>query len=79
VRLRVDAKRHETTTDPGYFAALSAGSVRSLELQGGPYSVEEANEVLHVVAPLERSTQISSGHGKRWRILSRAKPASSTS
>ena len=35
-------KRYLTTTDPGYFATLSAGSVRSLELQGGPFSVEEA-------------------------------------
>jgi [1-hydroxy-2-(trimethylamino)ethyl]phosphonate dioxygenase len=42
VRLHVDAKRYLTATDPGYFATLSAGSVRSLELQGGPFSAEEA-------------------------------------
>jgi phosphonate degradation associated HDIG domain protein len=37
VRLHVDAKRYLTAIDPGYFAILSAGSVRSLELQGGPF------------------------------------------
>jgi [1-hydroxy-2-(trimethylamino)ethyl]phosphonate dioxygenase len=37
VRLHVDAKRYLTGTDPGYFATLSPGSVRSLELQGGPF------------------------------------------
>lgn len=42
VRLHVDAKRYLTATDPGYFATLSAASVRSLELQGGPFSAEEA-------------------------------------
>ena len=38
VRLHVNAKRYLTATDSGYFATLSAGSVRSLELQGGPFS-----------------------------------------
>jgi phosphonate degradation associated HDIG domain protein len=42
VRLHVDAKRYLTGTDPGYFATLSPGSVRSLELQGGPFSPELA-------------------------------------
>jgi [1-hydroxy-2-(trimethylamino)ethyl]phosphonate dioxygenase len=42
VRLHVDAKRYLTATDRGYFATLSAGSVRSLELQGGPFSAEKA-------------------------------------
>jgi predicted HD phosphohydrolase len=42
VRLHVDAKRYMTATDPGYFATLSAASVRSLELQSGPFSAEEA-------------------------------------
>jgi len=37
VRLHVDAKRYLTATDAGYFATLSPGSVRSLELQGGPF------------------------------------------
>jgi phosphonate degradation associated HDIG domain protein len=38
VRLHVDAKRYLTGTDAGYFATLSPASVRSLELQGGPFS-----------------------------------------
>ena len=42
VRLHVNAKRYLTATDPAYFATLSAGSVRSLELQGGPFSPELA-------------------------------------
>jgi [1-hydroxy-2-(trimethylamino)ethyl]phosphonate dioxygenase len=42
VRLHVDAKRYLCASDPGYFGALSAASVRSLELQGGPFSAAEA-------------------------------------
>lgn len=41
VRLHVDAKRYLTATDPTYAARLSPGSVRSLALQGGPFSPEE--------------------------------------
>jgi phosphonate degradation associated HDIG domain protein len=40
VRLHVNAKRYLTATDPGYFATLSAGSVRSLDLQGGPFTAQ---------------------------------------
>ncbi|HVH78256.1 MAG TPA: HD domain-containing protein, partial [Stellaceae bacterium] len=46
VRLHVDAKRYLTGTDPGYFTTLSPGSVRSLELQGGPFSAEGAAEFI---------------------------------
>ena len=42
VRLHVAAKRYLCATDPGYFGCLSAASVRSLELQGGPFNAEEA-------------------------------------
>ena len=42
VRLHVNAKRYLTGTDPTYFATLSAGSVRSLELQGGRFAPEMA-------------------------------------
>jgi len=42
VRLHVPAKRYLTATDAGYFAILSAGSVRSLELQGGPFAAGDA-------------------------------------
>jgi predicted HD phosphohydrolase len=38
IRLHVDAKRYLCATDPEYMKILSAGSVRSLELQGGPFS-----------------------------------------
>jgi len=42
VRLHVDAKRYLTATDPKYFGLLSAASVRSLALQGGPFSLDLA-------------------------------------
>jgi [1-hydroxy-2-(trimethylamino)ethyl]phosphonate dioxygenase len=46
VRLHVPAKRYLTATDAGYFATLSPGSVRSLELQGGPFSPEGAADFI---------------------------------
>ena len=42
VALHVDAKRYLCRTEPGYFGTLSPASVRSLELQGGPFSDAEA-------------------------------------
>ena len=36
IALHVTAKRYRVATEPGYGATLSAASVRSLELQGGP-------------------------------------------
>jgi phosphonate degradation associated HDIG domain protein len=42
IRLHVDAKRYLCATRDGYFAALSADSKRSLVLQGGIYTPEEA-------------------------------------
>ncbi len=44
VRLHVVAKRYLTAARPGYLAELSAASVRSLELQGGPMSPAELRE-----------------------------------
>ncbi len=41
VRLHVPAKRYLCAVDPNYFAQLSSASVRTLELQGGPMSVDE--------------------------------------
>ena len=35
---RVDTKRYLTGTDVEYFSLLSRGSIRSLEVQGGPFS-----------------------------------------
>src|SRR5262249_45363853 len=41
VRLHVAAKRYLCATDPSYFGRLSAASVLSLRLQGGPMSEDE--------------------------------------
>ncbi|AOK27353.1 phosphohydrolase [Burkholderia ubonensis] len=46
IRLHVDAKRCLCRTDAGYFESLSPDSVRSLALQGGVFSEEEAAEFL---------------------------------
>jgi gamma-butyrobetaine dioxygenase len=43
VRLHVPAKRYLCATDPAYFATLSAASVVTLGLQGGPMSRTEAD------------------------------------
>lgn len=42
IRLHVDAKRYLCATEAGYWDSLSPASKRSLELQGGVYSQEEA-------------------------------------
>jgi [1-hydroxy-2-(trimethylamino)ethyl]phosphonate dioxygenase len=42
VRLHVDAKRFLCTTDPAYLGLLSEASVRSLKLQGGLFTPDEA-------------------------------------
>ena len=42
IRLHVDAKRYLCQVNPGYFARLSADSKRSLALQGGVFSAEQA-------------------------------------
>jgi gamma-butyrobetaine dioxygenase len=41
IRLHVAAKRYLCATDPSYLGELSPASIRSLELQGGPYSAAE--------------------------------------
>ncbi len=46
VRLHVDAKRYLCATRPGYREALSEDSKRSLELQGGVFSPEEAERFI---------------------------------
>jgi phosphonate degradation associated HDIG domain protein len=42
IKLHVDAKRYLCGTVDGYWDTLSDGSKRSLELQGGPFTAEEA-------------------------------------
>lgn len=46
VRLHVAAKRWLCAAEPDYFARLSPASVRSLMLQGGPMTAEEAARFL---------------------------------
>ena len=41
IRWHVDAKRYLCATDKTYFSKLSKGSVRSLEVQGGPFDRQE--------------------------------------
>ena len=41
IRMHVAAKRYLCATDPSYLDELSAASILSLELQGGPYSPAE--------------------------------------
>jgi gamma-butyrobetaine dioxygenase len=42
VRLHVAAKRYLCVTEPGYYGLLSLESVRTLVLQGGPMTPEQA-------------------------------------
>ena len=42
IRLHVDAKRYLCAIEPAYYATLSPASQRSLGLQGGAFSPEEA-------------------------------------
>ncbi len=44
IRMHVAAKRYLCATDPSYLNELSAASVHSLNLQGGPYSPAEVAE-----------------------------------
>ena len=44
VRLHVPAKRYLCATDARYLACLSAASVHTLRLQGGPLSAQEAQQ-----------------------------------
>jgi phosphonate degradation associated HDIG domain protein len=53
IQLHVDAKRYLCTAEPGYFDTLSEDSVRSLALQGGPYSPHEAARFAEQVGAAE--------------------------
>jgi gamma-butyrobetaine dioxygenase len=44
VRLHVAAKRYLCATEPDYYARLSAESVRTLAVQGGPMTAEQVAE-----------------------------------
>src|SRR5262245_61025111 len=44
MKLHVDAKRYLCTVQPGYWDSLSKASKHSLELQGGPFSENQARD-----------------------------------
>lgn len=44
VRHHVAAKRYICATDPAYFGQLSAASIHSLKLQGGPMNADEVRQ-----------------------------------
>ncbi len=46
ILLHVDAKRYLCAAEDGYWQSLSVDSKRSLELQGGTYSAEEAAQFI---------------------------------
>jgi phosphonate degradation associated HDIG domain protein len=46
IRLHVEAKRYLCVTEPDYWDGLSPASRRSLEVQGGAFSPEEAQEFM---------------------------------
>ena len=46
IKLHVDAKRYLCQANPGYFAKLSDDSKRSLALQGGVFSADQADAFL---------------------------------
>lgn len=48
VRLHVAAKRYLCSVDPDYLRGLSVASVKSLQLQGGVFTQEEAAEFLRL-------------------------------
>ena len=59
IRLHVPAKRYLCAVKPDYQATLSEASVRSLELQGGPFNPEE-------VAAFEASPYFEAGIQLRY-------------
>ena len=46
IRFHVPAKRYLCSVDKDYFASLSPASVRSLDVQGGPFTADEAAEFI---------------------------------
>ncbi len=70
VRLHVDAKRYLCFVDKNYWAGLSAVSQRSLELQGGPFTLEQARDF--VVQPFANDAVAL----RRWDDLAKDPAAS---
>ena len=65
IRLHVDAKRCLCAMDAHYYARLSADSVRSLALQGGVFSAEEAE------AFMQRPYAVDALQLRRWDDLAK--------
>jgi phosphonate degradation associated HDIG domain protein len=65
IRLHVDAKRWLCANEAGYFEALSSASVRSLELQGGPFTPAQST------AFLERPFAADAIRLRRWDDLAK--------
>jgi predicted HD phosphohydrolase len=79
VELHVPAKRYLVTTDPDYRAALSAGSIRTLELQGGLLDDEavarfEAQPLAADALVLRRADEAAKVPGRPVPDLSTWKP-----
>ncbi len=66
IRLHVDAKRYLCAVDPAYWASLSDDSKRSLELQGGAFSAEQAAKF--IAQPFARDAV----ELRRWDDLAKA-------
>lgn len=63
IKLHVDAKRYLCGTVDGYWDTLSDGSKRSLALQGGPFTADEA------AAFIEQSHAAEAVQLRRWDDL----------
>jgi predicted HD phosphohydrolase len=79
VELHVQAKRYLVTTDPDYRAALSPGSIRTLELQGGMLDDEavarfEAEPLAADALVLRRADEAAKVPGRPVPGLSTWKP-----
>ncbi len=46
IRAHVDSKRYLSSTEKGYYDSLSEASKRSLKVQGGPFTKEEADQFI---------------------------------
>ena len=47
IRAHVDSKRYLSAVEDGYYDLLSEGSKKSLEVQGGPFNKEQANNFIN--------------------------------
>mgnify|MGYP000002786164 CR=1 FL=1 len=73
IRLHVAAKRYRVTTEPGYLERLSAASLQSLALQGGPMSDGEVAAFLaepHASAALRLRSYDEAGKAPEAEVAS---------